>query len=136
VVGKGLDRGLGLRLLLDTHAVYWVLTEPERLSQQAAGAIPDPTNDVFVSAASVYEMTFKIAIGKLKLGADVAAELTRVGFAQLPLTGQHAYAAGSLPLHHRDPWDRILIAQAQVEGLTIVTRDPAFEDYQVATLPA
>jgi PIN domain nuclease of toxin-antitoxin system len=136
VVGEDLDGGVGLRLLLDTHAVYWLLTSPERLSDDARATIPDPAHEVFVSAASIYELTFKIAIGKLELRADLVAEIDSAGFAHLPVTARHAYAAGSLPLHHRDPWDRLLIAQGRLEGLTIVTRDPAFEDYGVPLFPA
>jgi PIN domain nuclease of toxin-antitoxin system len=84
----------------------------------------------------VYEWTFKAAIGKLGTPPDIAAELSRAGFTPLPLTARHARVAGSLPLHHRDPFDRMLVAQAQVEGLTIVTNDRKIADYQVALLQA
>jgi PIN domain nuclease of toxin-antitoxin system len=129
-------RELGLRLLLDTNAVLWALTAPSTLSKPAARALRDPANEVFVSPVSLYEIGFKIAAGKLKQRVDLVAELAKVGFAQLPLTWQHAHAAGSLPLHHRDPWDRLLVAQAQLEGLMIVTRDRVFEDYGVPLLAA
>lgn len=136
MVGDALQRGVGLKLLLDTHAVYWWLSRPQTLEREAYAAIEDPANEVFVSSASVYEITFKVAVGKLRVAADIVGELANVGFAQLPLMWRHAYAAGSLPLHHRDPFDRLLVAQAQIEGLTIVTRDQAFADYHVALLTA
>src|SRR5215208_6107879 len=113
MVGEGLHGGMGLRLLLDTHALYWWLTSPHELSRRAYEAIEDPANDAFVSSASIYELTFKVAIGKLRLAVDLARELTSAGFEQLPLTWEHAYAAAALPLHHRDPWDRLLAAQTR-----------------------
>lgn len=136
MVGEGVHGGVGLRLLLDTHAVYWAVTQPGRLSDGARAEVEDPANDVFVSAASIYEIIFKVAIRKLKLAADLTTELVEAGFAQLPLTWQHAQTAGSLPLHHRDPWDRLLVAQSQLEGLTVVTRDSIFADYGVPVLAA
>lgn len=136
LVGQDRARGLGLRLLLDTNALLWWLTRPRVLNRHAHAAIADPTNAVFVSPVSLYEIGFKTSAGKLRQRIDVLAELAEVGFAQLPLTWQHAHAAGALPLHHRDPFDRMLVAQAKIEGLTLVTRDQRLEDYQVALLPA
>jgi PIN domain nuclease of toxin-antitoxin system len=125
-----------VRLLLDTHALLWWLERPRRLKPHAYAAIEDPANAVLVSAITVWEIALKSGLRKLRPRADLGREVEQVGFEELPLTWDHALDAGSLPLHHRDPFDRLLIGQARVEGLTIVTRDPAFEAYQVATLPA
>jgi PIN domain nuclease of toxin-antitoxin system len=89
-----------------------------------------------VSAITVWEIALKSALRKLRPRADLPGELARVPFTQLPLTWEHGLAAGALPFHHRDPFDRLLIAQASVEGLTIVTRDPAFAAYGIPILPA
>ncbi len=89
-----------------------------------------------MSPVSIYESTFKVAIRKLDVDVDVAAEAERVGFAPLPLTWEHARVAGELPLHHRDPFVRMLVAQARVEGLTLVTRDERLGRYGVSILAA
>jgi PIN domain nuclease of toxin-antitoxin system len=125
-----------VRLLLDTHALLWFAGSPDTLDPGARQAIV-AADEVNVSAASLWEVSTKLAIGKL--GADVEdipGELDEWGFGTMPVTAAHAWAAGSLPLHHRDPFDRMLVAQAQVEGMTIVTRDPQIVRYQVAVLPA
>jgi len=98
--------------------------------------VADPENDVWVSAVSPWEIEIKRAVGRLDAPDDVIDEIGRAGFSPLPITFEHGVAAGRLPLHHGDPFDRLLVAQAQLEGLTIVTRDPAFERYQVALLAA
>jgi PIN domain nuclease of toxin-antitoxin system len=102
----------------------------------AAEALRSPDNPAFVSAVSVWEAEIKIACGKLKLNFDPERGPLEHGFSPLPITLAHAAAAGRLPSHHRDPWDRMLVAQAQLEGLTIVTRDPVFDNYAVAVLKA
>jgi PIN domain nuclease of toxin-antitoxin system len=124
-----------VRLLLDTHALIWWV-EGRQMTADAEFAIRSADNDAFVSAVSVWEAETKIAIGKLKVHFDPATGPVEHGFEPLPITFAHAAAAGRLPLHHRDPWDRMLVAQAQIEGLTIVSRDPVFERYQVAVLTA
>jgi PIN domain nuclease of toxin-antitoxin system len=91
---------------------------------------------VAVSAASIWEIEIKLASGKLKIEVELLDEVVRVGYSLLPIISQHGVAAARLPVHHRDPFDRMLIAQAQLEGLTIVTRDPRFAPYSVATMPA
>lgn len=97
----------------------------------------DPDNEVVVSAVSVWEAAIKSALGRLSVSpGDLRAELEIVGFDSLPITDEHGFAAGALPLHHKDPFDRMLIAQAQLESLTIVTRDRRFAAYDVALLPA
>ena len=125
-----------MRLLLDTNALLWSLDTPQRLQPATRKALEDPANDVFVSAASVYEIGLKSTLGKLRLREDLLRDLVRVPVEPLAVTWAHGLEAGSLPLHHRDPFDRLLIGQARIEGLTIVTRDPAFDAYQVAILPA
>lgn len=107
-----------------------------RLGSAAREAIRGPENDVAVSAASIWELEIKIASGKLRIEVELLDETRRVGYYLLPVAAEHGVAAARLPLHHRDPFDRMLIAQAQVEGLTIVTRDPRFAPYGVMTLAA
>jgi PIN domain nuclease of toxin-antitoxin system len=124
-----------LRLLLDTHALIW-WAEHQPMAADAAAAIRSTDNTVFVSAVCVWEAEIKIAIGKLKIHFDAERDPVERGFAPLPITLAHAGAAGRLPFHHRDPFDRILVAQAQLEGLTIVSRDPVFDRYAVAVLKA
>jgi PIN domain nuclease of toxin-antitoxin system len=106
------------------------------MADEAVAAIRSPENPVFVSAVNVWEAEIKIAIGKLELHFDPSTGPLEHGFEPLPITLAHAAAAGRLPPHHADPFDRILVAQAQLEGLTIVSRDPVFERYQVAVLRA
>ena len=126
-----------MKLLLDSHAFLWWLTEDPKLSAGARQAVADPASIVHVSAATVWELSIKASLGKLELdGADLAEEIEENDFIELPMTARHAVAAAALPRHHDDPFDRMLIAQAQTEGLTIVTRDREFRAYGVALLPA
>ena len=124
-----------MRLLLDTHALLWWLAD-EGLTPQAQGAIADPGNLVAVSAASAWEISIKKALGKLAAPDDLEQQVQAGGFSPLPISTAHGVAAGQLPHHHEDPFDRMLIAQAFAEGLTIVTRDKRFGNYGVALLPA
>jgi PIN domain nuclease of toxin-antitoxin system len=116
--------------------MIWSFGQSKRLRPAARAAIEDVANEVVVSAASVWEAAIKLSQGKLSLPGDLAWGLARSGFLTLPISVAHALAAGALPRHHGDPFDRMLIAQAQVEGLTIVTRDRRFAAYDVAVLPA
>ncbi len=129
-----------MRLLADTHVVLWALLRPAQLDRRAARALRSAANDVLVSAASMWEIAIKAELGKLRLPGSPAdwlpGALERTGFDTLPIGGAHALAAGGLPPHHRDPFDRMLVAQALAEGLTIVTRDARFERYGVAIIPA
>ncbi len=125
-----------MRLLLDTHALLWTLGDPTRLRREAREAIVDERNDVFVSAASAWEIAIKRALGKLVAPDDVEAGVSQQGFSPLHVTFHHARVAGALPRHHEDPFDRMLIAQAQSEGLTLVTRDARMAAYAVMTLAA
>jgi PIN domain nuclease of toxin-antitoxin system len=123
------------RLLLDTHAFLWWLTDDPALGAGAKEAIADPGSAVYVSAATVWEIAIKEQIGRLEvLDADIVAEISANEFAELPVAARHAYRAGGLPQHHADPFDRMLIAQAQLEGLICVTCDPSFEAYGVPVL--
>jgi PIN domain nuclease of toxin-antitoxin system len=124
-----------VKLLLDTHALLWWLNDDARLGQSAAEAIAEG-EIVAVSAASAWEIGIKQAIGKLSGPADLSAELVANGFTELPVTVAHALAAGELPPHHADPFDRMLVAQARLEGLTLVTRDDRLADYGIARLRA
>ncbi len=124
-----------MRLLLDTHTlIWWAHDRP--IAPDAGAAIRNPENRVLVSAASIWEAEIKVQVGKLELEVDLAPGATAHGFEPLAVTFDHAVAAGRLPLHHRDPFDRMLVAQAQLEGLTIVSRDPVFDNYAVAVLRA
>jgi PIN domain nuclease of toxin-antitoxin system len=123
-------------LLLDAHVVLWALSDPSRLPATARGAIESPQTEVLVSAASIWELELKRALGKLHIEVELLAELERVGIDVVPITDADATAAARLPKHHRDPFDRVLIAQAQRLGAVVATRDPAFADYEVDALPA
>jgi PIN domain nuclease of toxin-antitoxin system len=129
-----------VRLLADTHVVLWALLRPKELDRRAARALRAASNEVFASAASLWEIAIKEGLGKLRLPGPPAEwlpeALERTGFETLPIAGAHALAAGALPPHHRDPFDRMLVAQAVAEGLTVVTRDVRFAAYGVAVLPA
>ena len=124
------------RLLLDTHVLIWWLEGGERLSRSAAEAIASPDSVVCVSPASLWEASIKHAKGRLEKPPDLARWVRNEGFEELPIRLEHGESAGALPPHHADPFDRILIAQAQLEGLTIVTRDPVFEAYGIPLLAA
>lgn len=126
----------GQRLLLDTHALLWALESPDVLADTARAAVANPRNAVFVSAASVWEISIKGALNKLRVPPDLIQSIETVGFSELPITAFHAEQAGSLPLLHTDPFDRMLVAQAQAEGLILVTRDGNIPRYGIRTLAA
>ncbi|HXP77369.1 MAG TPA: type II toxin-antitoxin system VapC family toxin [Stellaceae bacterium] len=125
-----------MRILLDTHVFLWWLDRPRGLSADAQEALAAPENIILVSVASAWELAIKGAIGHLKFPVNVEATIDRCGFQKLGISFAHAARAGNLPRHHRDPFDRMLIAQAQSEGLTLVTRDRAFSDYGISLLQA
>jgi PIN domain nuclease of toxin-antitoxin system len=124
------------RLLLDTHVFLWWLVDDPRLGPEAREVIADPDNTVFVSAASGWEIGIKRALGKLDAPGDLEREVERSGFAHLPVTFFHGEQAGALPPHHRDPFDRMLVAQAQAEGLLVLTADNHFRMYGIRVLSA
>ena len=123
-----------MRLLLDSHIVLWWDSDLDKLSADQRDAIGDPGNQVLVSAVSGWELGIKRSSGKLKLTDSIRILARRFGFIELSITMEHAEFAGSLPLHHKDPFDRMLVAQAMVEGLTLVTVDAAMREYGVACL--
>ena len=125
-----------MRLLLDTHALLWWLADDPTLSAEARKAIADAGSVVYVSAASAWEIAIKRSLGKLEAPEELDEALAANAFAPLPITIGHALAAGRLPNHHQDPFDRMLVAQAMAEGLTLVTRDENIAKYDVATLRA
>ena len=124
-----------MRLLLDTRVLLWWLADDPLLPPQAAAAIADGETSVAVSAASVWEIAIKKAIGRLEAPDDLLDALAANDFDPLSISHAHALAAGALPAHHDDPFDRMLIAQAQAEGFTLVTADERFPRYDVALLP-
>jgi PIN domain nuclease of toxin-antitoxin system len=123
-------------LLLDANAVLWWLADDPTLSRQARSAIADPGNDIQVSAGSVWEIQLKRAIGKLTAPDGIVSAVESVGFVGLPITLGDAEDAGLLPPHHRDPFDRMLVAQAHRLDAVIATRDSVFAAYGVETLTA
>ncbi len=129
-----------LRLLIDTHVFLWFTSNPQALVEDTFFAIEDPENDVFVSAAAAWEISIKHAKGKLSLPLEpavyVRTRIKELGFTPLAITLEHALAAASLPSIHADPFDRIMVAQAQAESLTLVTRDAQLLRYPVKAMPA
>lgn len=125
-----------MNLLLDSHVLLWALHDPRRLSPGARAAVTDPANPVFYSPASVWELVIKSAKGQLELDADIVAAANEARFTELPIRSSHAWAVRGLPTLHGDPFDRILIAQAITERLTLVSRDGVFASYGVALLKA
>lgn len=125
-----------MRLLLDTHTLLWTLKEPERLTVRAAAAIEAEDTRVFVSVVSPWELAIAEARGRLSTPGDLEAYLERNRFELLPVSLRHVELIRSMAHHHRDPFDRMLIAQAQVEGLTLVTADREIPRYPVSIFPA
>jgi PIN domain nuclease of toxin-antitoxin system len=121
-------------LLLDTHVVLWWLADDVELADEVKDRL-DREQDVRVSAATIWEIAIKQALGKITAPADLAERVRDTGFRELPVGFTHAMAAGRLPPIHRDPFDRMLVAQARCERLTLVTRDSRCQQYDVALLP-
>jgi len=120
-----------LKLLLDTHAALWWLSGDERFGDAAAAYLSDASSQVLLSAAVVWEVAIKRSLGKLEAPADFAPTLLGAGALPLPVSVGHAAAVEELPWHHRDPFDRLLVAQAVLELAAVVSRDPAFLRYGV-----
>lgn len=121
-------------VLLDSHTLLWWLENDGRLSDSAREVIEDPANQVLVSAASLWELAIKHHSGKLKapnLIKDFQKELDEEGFVELPIMAKHAIRAALLPAHHRDPFDRVLIAQSELENAPLVSRDAKFDEYGI-----
>ena len=123
-----------MKLLVDTHVLIWAVLEDAALSERFRAALSDPAAEIHVSAVSVWEVAIKRALGKLAAPADLFDQAAASGCVALPITWDHARAVEALPMHHADPFDRMLIAQARVEGLTLLTADRAFAAYDVALL--
>ena len=125
-----------MNLLLDTHVLLWWLNDDPLLSKKPCAVIADGKNLVFVSAASIWEIRIKEALKKLKIPSDFESVLTRQPFKSLSITAEHAHAVKDLPDYHRDPFDRILVAQSKVEGFTLVTHDVHLKKYRIPILAA
>jgi PIN domain nuclease of toxin-antitoxin system len=123
-----------MRLLLDTHTLIWWLSEPRKIGVKAAAALRSADNAKFVSVVSIWEARLKSSLGKLDLPKNFRSVLDSQPIEQLAVLPDHAHACGELPLYHRDPFDRMLVAQAQVEGLTLVTGDENIQRYDVPIL--
>ena len=126
-----------MTLLLDTHALIWWMEAAARLSRRAATALANPQNRILVSAAVAWELAIKVSSGKLRPPVpmlELGAVVSQQRFVELAITLEHAVAAGLLPLHHRDPFDRLLVAQAQSLKIPIVSADPLFDRYEVTRL--
>ena len=133
-----MSRSRPAELLLDTHALLWWLAEPDRLSPAANAAMADPGNRVHVSAASGWEIATKVRLGKLPAVSELLDDLPQLlaaqGFELLPISLVHGLHAGSHPMVHRDPFDRLLAAQAELDGLTLVSLDPALQAFPCSLL--
>jgi PIN domain nuclease of toxin-antitoxin system len=125
-----------MRVLLDTHTVLWWLNDDATLSQRTREIIADGSNLVFLSAAVVWEIAIKQTLNKLAIPDRIYEVLDAQPFEPLDITTKHAREAGNLPMHHRDPFDRMLIAQARIEDLTLMTRDSHLAKYEVSIIPA
>ena len=124
------------RFLLDTHVVIWWLASDQRLGTSARDAIEDGEAIVYISAVTAFEMSTKKRLGKLDVPDDLTEQMAANSILELPVTITHGLEAGGLPLHHKDPFDRLLVAQARCEDLTIVTSNKIIGSYDVLTLPA
>lgn len=127
-----------MRYLLDTHTFLWFTDEPRRLSARVRDLIEDPDNEIVFSCVSAWEIAIKSQLGRLQLPGDVPELIPRrlldYGFASLPIDLRHALEVGRLPLLHRDPFDRLLICQSQIEDLPLLTGDAAIARYRVAVI--
>ena len=127
-----------MKLLLDTHAFLWWALDSKELSRKARRALSDVNNDVYVSAATAWEVATKFRIGKLpdadQLAHSLSETLQRLGFLELPISIEHAERAGLMRIEHRDPFDRMLIAQSQAEGLVLVSNEEVFDTFNVQRL--
>jgi PIN domain nuclease of toxin-antitoxin system len=126
-----------VRYLLDTHVLLWWIADDPKLRTDTRATITDPSYEVAVSVASIWEAAIKRAVGKLRFETPVLLDtLNRGGIRVLSITAEHALAAGDLPRHHHDPFDRMLVAQALAEGLTLFSRDARLRSYEVAIVEA
>jgi PIN domain nuclease of toxin-antitoxin system len=124
-----------MNLLLDTHILLWALADDSRLPAVVRAAVADGRNRVLVSAASSWEIAIKKALGKLRSPDDLIEQVEHARFEPLDITIEHTLGVAELPLHHADPFDRLLVAQARADRLTLVTMDPKLQPYEVDLLP-
>jgi PIN domain nuclease of toxin-antitoxin system len=125
-----------MKVLLDTQVILWSLADDDQLGKNARALINDATISKLVSSASIWEMEIKAQLGRLEILDDLPAVLLASGIIPLPISWHHAQTAGALPRHHGDPFDRMLIAQAQCDGLALLSSDDQFSKYQVALVNA
>ncbi len=123
-----------MRILLDSHTLLWWMDDPAKLRPSAREAIADPSNLVFASAVSIWELGLEVSKGKLRIPVRFPALLQEHGISHLPFTGSHAMASTTLPPFHGDPFDRALVAQSQQESMTLATRDGVLSAYGIAIL--
>jgi PIN domain nuclease of toxin-antitoxin system len=123
-----------VRLLIDTHILLWADRRPRLITPTLRAALRDEANEIVVSAATVWEIAIKRAIGKLRFDRPIVAAVLALGFEILPVAGAHAEHAGGLPPHHNDPFDRLIIAQAYLERMVLCTQDQRMRPYEVAML--
>ncbi len=127
-----------MRVLIDSHALIWAVDDVPRLTQAAAVAMQDPGNELLVSAASIWEMAIKVSVRKMTLSLPyrqwMDKAISDLGLSILPITVDYAEVCAGLPWHHRDPFDRLLIAQAQVEALSVVSGDPQLDVYSITRI--
>ena len=120
--------------LIDTHVLLWLDQTPERLSEYMLALLRDPRHTIYCSAASLWEIAIKQSVNKLAGSGSAVAMLERYGITELPITGRYAELTRALPMHHRDPFDRMLVAQAMAEHLVLITADRSMLAYEVAIL--
>lgn len=127
-----------MRLLVDAHTFIWAVDDPSKLGPQAATALQDPGNDLLLSAGTIWEIAIKVGLGKLSLSMPYRQRMnqaiTDLGMTVLPITVEYADVQGNLPKYHGDPFDRLLVAQAQVENMALVSADPGFDPYGINRL--
>ena len=125
-----------MRLLADSQVLLWWLGDDPKLSRTAKAAMADSRADLIMSAVSIWELAIKQSVGKLRIDVDLREHALSQGFTELPVTGVHGAAVRDLPFHHKDPFDRLLIAQARIEDLTLVTANRAMSAYDVTLMSA
>ncbi|MCU0980886.1 MAG: type II toxin-antitoxin system VapC family toxin [Pirellulaceae bacterium] len=122
-----------MKLLLDAHTLIWAVDDPSQLGSQAAASLRDANNELLLSAGTIWELSIKVGLGKLTLSLPyrqwMTKAITDLGAIVLPITVEHADVQAGLPFHHRDPFDRLLVAQSQVESVRVVSSDTIFDDY-------
>ncbi len=121
------------RYLLDSNVLFWLNSDPGRIAREVIAEL-DAAEEVYFSAASAWELSIKQSLGKLRMTGSISTFVARAGFVEIPVTTKFAEAAAKLPMHHRDPFDRVIVAQAMVEDLVLITADRRLEPYGVKTL--